>query len=322
LGGCGLWIIIDGILLLSNQFKDGDGNRLINRRPLITWPIFVLWLLLIFGSHAPSKSNLDSSENNKVTDAVKANGATDSTSDLSQPEAVISQTKLPFEGRWNGTYDAGGVSIDYSVNVSTTNLTINMKPEGSEINVTEAGVVKSVLDSERLFFTPNTSEYSSSLTNNVNDNREVRLTYTPAKGGVSEGLSLYYPDKKVDVALTREGTSPQEAVQAKVDGGSTSEDYVKAPTDSESFDPDPTGIWVEDNKDVGAACLIIKSSGEFRFGVTDFTQQFQPGFEATWEMMGSEFKVSWQGGSATGRKLSENSLQFGVKKFHPFKSQN
>lgn len=56
LGACGLWWYVDLFLLLINQIKYDD-KPLINPKPLVTWPIAVIWMGLLFALGANDKDD-------------------------------------------------------------------------------------------------------------------------------------------------------------------------------------------------------------------------------------------------------------------------
>jgi hypothetical protein len=86
-----------------------------------------------------------------------------------------------------------------------------------------------------------------------------------------------------------------------------------------SIDPNPTGTWIEGNRNSVYNRLVVKPAGTFRFETVDFTGDVKGGYWGNWKAKGNTIHFEWGGiadsGSCSGRKIGRNSLVFRAKTF-------
>jgi hypothetical protein len=100
-GFCGIWWLIDLILLLANQFKDRKGIKVINPKPAVTWPVAAAWLLICFttGDNKPSK------QPSKETTQSSAGPQSEQNSSDQDNASAPTQLKPFIENIYEGTTD-------------------------------------------------------------------------------------------------------------------------------------------------------------------------------------------------------------------------
>lgn len=52
LGGCGVWALVDLILILLSKFKDNEGRPILNTKPKLAWGVSAFWCVLVISSSA------------------------------------------------------------------------------------------------------------------------------------------------------------------------------------------------------------------------------------------------------------------------------
>jgi hypothetical protein len=87
-----------------------------------------------------------------------------------------------------------------------------------------------------------------------------------------------------------------------------------------SIDPNPTGTWIEGDRNSVYNRLVVRPSGTFRFETVDFTGDVKGGYWGNWKAKGNSIRFEWGGiadsDSCSGRKIGRNSLVFGATTFN------
>jgi hypothetical protein len=77
-GFCGIWWLVDIVLLLAGQFTDNNKVPVINPKPAVTWPIAAVWVLILFanGSHKSNNDQTNTNDSAKSDQQVSASAPT------------------------------------------------------------------------------------------------------------------------------------------------------------------------------------------------------------------------------------------------------
>jgi TM2 domain-containing membrane protein YozV len=118
LGGCGIWPLVDLIVILLGKFEDKSGVKIPNANPKLTWPIFALALGGIFspivlslaaGNGLLGKNLADSiakanAETAAEAKAVKAKEAADAEAKAAKANEASKKKEFTLIGTWTGNY--------------------------------------------------------------------------------------------------------------------------------------------------------------------------------------------------------------------------
>jgi hypothetical protein len=181
-GFCGIWWLVDILLLLANQLTDTKKNPVINPKPAVTWPMVAVWLLIVFanGSH---KSNNDLTNTN---DSAKS----DQQVSASAPTIIVDQMNIDIGDTDISSPDE--MSVGNSVNtrdiMSTIYEAAKRNPLANTLKLTVHYFYKDHYGNKKSIDIPivlesleNLRKYSDATTYSLNDEQD--------KGAISSTLS-------------------------------------------------------------------------------------------------------------------------------------
>ena len=174
-GGCGVWWLVDMVLLLLGKFRDKNNQAMPNVNPKLTWPIFVVLLVIgIAGGIADSgKSGSSPDTGAKSSSGAEASGSensvtgaggSNSTTSSSAPESIRKKYAGVYETTSGSLTFAGGLGLfasgDYTLmfGQSGTKRSGTWTVEGSTIRLKgedSGDTVLKILDSTRLAYERN-----------------------------------------------------------------------------------------------------------------------------------------------------------------------
>jgi hypothetical protein len=174
-GFCGIWWLIDIILLLASQFTDKNKIPVVNPKPAVSWPIAAVWILIVFanGGDKPHKGT--------STLSVNASTASDdkSQADANETTKTINSKNssfMPYFGTYEGTTDA------YSA-IDKNGRVINFNGKTVDIPTVHVKLTFSKIDGGITMIWNTSSDevrYSGVpiLINNVNDRIKIKVQFT------------------------------------------------------------------------------------------------------------------------------------------------
>jgi TM2 domain-containing membrane protein YozV len=173
-GGCGVWWLVDMVLLLLGKFKDKNNQAMPNVNPKLTWPIFVGLIVIgiaggIAGSGtsggspdtgANSSSGAEASGNEHSATGA---GGSNSTASSSAPEAIRKKYAGVYETTSGPLTFAGGLGLfaswDYTLMFGQSDkFSGTWTVEGSTIRLkgsSPTDTVLRILNSEQLAYERN-----------------------------------------------------------------------------------------------------------------------------------------------------------------------
>ena len=102
LGGCGVWWLVDMVLLLQGKFTDKDNQTMANVNPKLTWPLFVVVLIIGFsggigglGSNASTASTRASGSARSSTPNAEADKPAEARTSVAQERAGVYLCQSP-----------------------------------------------------------------------------------------------------------------------------------------------------------------------------------------------------------------------------------